>query len=81
VVGLIIFSIATYLSIPAFFNFEKSKMESVICKDFKIKCSIQGKINYSFFPSPRIKLKDFIIHVKNLKIRSLLIILKNLSMK
>jgi len=61
VVGLIIFSIATYLSIPAFFNFEKSKMESVICKDFKIKCSIQGKINYSFFPSPRIKLKDFII--------------------
>ena len=61
VVGLIIFSIATYLSIPAFFDFEKSKMESVICKDFKIKCSIQGKINYSFFPSPRIKLKDFII--------------------
>ena len=59
--GLIIFSVAIYLSIPAFFNFEKSKMESVICKDFKIKCSIQGKINYSFFPSPRIKLKDFII--------------------
>ena len=59
--GLIIFSIAIYLNIPAFFNFEKSKMENIICKDFKVKCSIQGKINYSFFPSPRIKLKDFII--------------------
>ena len=59
--GLIIFSIAIYLSIPAFFNFEKSRMESAICKDLKIKCSIQGKIKYSFFPSPRIKLKNLII--------------------
>ena len=52
VAGLIIFSIAIYLSIPAFFNFEKSKMESVICKDLKIKCTIQGKIKYSFFCTP-----------------------------
>ena len=31
-----------------------------LCKDFNIKCSIQGKVRYSFLPSPRIKIKDII---------------------
>ena len=44
-----------------FFNYDKSKLENTICKDLNIKCSIQGKINYSFYPSPRIKIKDLII--------------------
>ena len=44
-----------------FFNYDKSKLENTICKDLNIKCSIQGKIRYSFYPSPRIKIKDLII--------------------
>ena len=44
-----------------FFNYDKSKLENIICTDFKIKCSINGKIRYSFLPSPRIKIKDLVI--------------------
>ena len=44
-----------------FFNYDKSKLENTICKNLNIECSIQGKINYSFLPSPRIKIKDLII--------------------
>ena len=36
-------------------------MANKICQGFNIKCSIQGKIGYNFFPSPRIKLNNFII--------------------
>ena len=50
-----------YLSIPSFYNYNKSNIESVICKNLNINCQIKGKVNYSFFPSPRIKLKNFII--------------------
>ena len=50
-----------YLNIPMFFNYDKSKLENTICKNLNIKCSIQGKINYRFYPSPRIKIKDLII--------------------
>ena len=44
-----------------FFNYDKSKLENIICKDLNIECSIDGKIKYSFWPSPRIKIKDLII--------------------
>ena len=57
-VGLIIFSFFIYLSIPIFFNYNKSNLENVICKGINLNCSIKGKINYSFFPSPRLKLND-----------------------
>jgi len=60
-VGFIIFVALIYLSIPMFFNFDKSRLENTICKGFNIKCSIHGKIKYSFLPSPRIKIKDLII--------------------
>ena len=59
--GLIIFTIFVYLNIPMFFSYDKLKIENTICKDFNIKCSIQGKIRYGFFPTPRIKFKNFII--------------------
>ncbi len=57
-----------YLSIPAFFSYDKSKVEDFICKDLKAKCSITGKIKYSFIPSPRIKIKDLLIKDKSKKI-------------
>ena len=60
--GLIFFSFFVYLSIPIFFNYNKSNIENVICEGINIKCSIKGKINYSFFPSPRLKLKDIKIN-------------------
>jgi len=59
--GFIIFSVLIYLTIPMFFNYDKSKLENMICKDLNIKCLIDGKIGYSFLPSPRIKIKDLII--------------------
>ena len=59
--GFIIFAAFIYLSIPMFFNYDKLKLENTLCSDLNIKCSIQGKIKYSFFPSPRIKIKDLII--------------------
>jgi len=61
VAGTVVFAAFIYLNIPMFFNYDKSKLENTICKNLNIKCSIQGKINYSFYPSPRIKIKDLII--------------------
>ena len=60
-----------YLSIPNFLNYDKSKIEKIICQGINVKCSIKGEIGYSFFPSPRLKLnelviKDFIDANKNL---------------
>ena len=43
------------------FVITKTEMEKKICGDHNIKCSIQGEIKYSFLPSPRIQLKNFII--------------------
>ena len=61
VAGTVVFAAFIYLNIPMFFNYDKSKLENTICKNLNIKCSIQGKINYSFYPSPRIKIKDLLI--------------------
>ena len=37
-------------------------VEKRICKDLNIECLIKGKINYSFFPTPRINIKDLIVN-------------------
>ena len=56
-----------YLVTPTFFNYEKSKIEQIICKNKNIICSIKGKVNYSFYPTPRIKIKDLIIYNSPIK--------------
>jgi len=61
--GLIIFTIVAYLSTPLFFEYDKSKIENLICKGLNAKCVIKGKINYSFIPSPRIKIRN--LEIKN----------------
>ena len=61
IAGLFVFTVFVYLNIPMFFNYNKLEIENTICRDLDIQCSIQGKIKYSFLPSPRIKFKDFII--------------------
>jgi len=51
-----------YLLIPEFYSYNKSKLESRICKNQNIKCSIKGKVNYSFYPTPRINIKNLIVN-------------------
>ena len=50
-----------YLNIPAFYKYEKSNIETKVCSGLNVKCKIRGKIKYSFFPSPRINVNNFII--------------------
>jgi len=62
--SLTVFVTFLYLSIPSFYNYDQSKIESYICKNKSIECIIKGKINYSFIPSPRIKIKNITINDK-----------------
>ena len=55
IVGLI------YISIPFFYNYDKSKIERQICKAQNVKCSIKGKVGYSIYPTPRIKITNIVI--------------------
>ena len=54
-----------YVSIPLFYTYNKSDITKIICVDDKIKCLIKGKINYSFFPNPRINIKQVTIQKNN----------------
>jgi len=56
--AFIILALSIYSSIPIFYKFDKKYIQDVLCEGIKIKCEIKGKINYSFFPSPRIKVRD-----------------------
>ena len=57
----IFLSIFIYLSIPYFYDYNKLKIKNLICKEYNLECEINGKIKYSFYPSPRIKLNNIII--------------------
>ena len=59
--GFFIFAIFTYLSLPFFYTFNKSNIQSALCQKTKLKCIIESNISYSFFPSPRIKFDNFLI--------------------
>jgi hypothetical protein len=56
----LVFLLLVYLSIPKFYNFEKSEIEKIACRNIDIKCSINGKIKYNFLPTPRIVIKNLI---------------------
>ena len=51
-----------YLVVPTFYSYDKLEIEKVICKNKNVKCSIKGKVTYSFYPTPRIKIIDLIIN-------------------
>jgi len=77
----IIFFGFLYFAIPTFYNYDKSKIEKIICSyDKNLQCFIKGKISYNFFPSPRINVKKLIIkdslNKKNTFIKS-----ENVSLK
>ena len=51
-----------YLIIPTFYNYDKTSITKAICKNKDIECLIRGEVNYSFYPTPRINIKDLIIN-------------------
>ena len=87
--GAIILLLLIFLNIPLFYSYDKKDVENILCKDFHIKCSIENKIKYSFFPSPRFKISNLIINdfieekkiIGNIKNIELKIPLKNLHKK
>ena len=58
----IIFFGFLYIFIPIFYTYEKSDLEKAICKNENVQCIIKGKVNYTFYPTPRIKIKDLVIY-------------------
>jgi len=59
--GTPIFALIIYLSIPAFFSYDKKNIENILCKELNFECLIKGNINYSVFPSPRLKLTNLVV--------------------
>ena len=51
-----------YLIIPKFYSYDKLKIAKTVCNNQNVECLIKGKIYYSFYPTPRIKIKDLIIN-------------------
>ena len=45
IVSFVVFLVLIYLSIPLFFNYSKTKIETMVCQGINIKCKIEGKIN------------------------------------
>ena len=80
VVAFVIFTGLVYLIIPTFYNYDKSKIEKIICKNKNIECLIKGEINYSFYPTPRIKIKDLVIN-DLLEKKNTLLIAKSVAIK
>jgi len=80
IVAFVIFSGFIYLVIPTFYNYDKSKIEKIICENKNIECLIEGKINYRFYPTPRIKIKDLVIN-DLLEKTNMLLIAKNVAIK
>jgi len=71
--GFVIFVGFVYVTIPMFYSYDKSGIEKIICKNKNIECFINGKVNYSFYPTPRVKIKDLVIKdfiTKNTLIRA-----------
>ena len=59
--GALVFIFLIYLTSPLFFKYNESLIKNSLCKDLNIKCSIKGKVSYSIFPSPRLKIKNITI--------------------
>lgn len=52
-----------YIIIPTFYTYNKTIIQKVICKNNNVECIIKGKITYSFFPTPRLKVKNLMINI------------------
>ena len=63
--AFIIFFGFLYLAIPTFYNYDKSSIKKILCKNSNLECIIKGKVKYRFYPTPRLKIEDLV--VKELK--------------
>ena len=61
-VVFVIFMGFVYVVIPKFYSYDKSKIAKIVCNNQNVECLIKGKVYYSFYPTPRIKIKDLIIN-------------------
>ena len=61
-VVFVIFMGFVYVVIPKFYSYDKSKIAKTVCIYQNVECLIKGKVYYSFYPTPRIKIKDLIIN-------------------
>ena len=61
-VVFVIFMGFVYVVIPKFYSYDKSKIAKTVCSNQNVECLIKGKVYYSFYPTPRIKIKDLIIN-------------------
>jgi len=61
-VVFVIFMGFVYVVIPKFYSYDKSKIAKTVCNNQNVECLIKGKVYYSFYPTPRIKIKDLIIN-------------------
>jgi hypothetical protein len=68
----IIFFGFLYIIIPTFYTYNKTVIQKTICKSDNVECTIKGKITYSFFPTPRLKIKDLIINIPSNNKKALL---------
>ena len=68
----IIFFVLLYIIIPTFYTYNKSALQKIICKSDNVECIIKGKLTYSFFPTPRLKIKDLIINIPSNNKKALL---------
>ena len=83
VLGFIFFVVFVYLSIPLFFDYDKSKevIKEKISKNFQIKIDIKGDIKYRYLPYPHLKIekveiKDFFGNSKtNAKIKDIKVLI------
>jgi len=66
-----VFLVFIYLILPSFFKYNKLDLEKTICENQNIKCSIEGKIKYNFFPTPKIIIKNIEVYDFNNKKDSL----------
>jgi len=51
-----------YLVVPKFYSYDKLKIQKIICSNNEINCLIKGKVYYSFYPTPRIKISDLVVN-------------------
>ena len=58
----VIFMGFVYVVIPKFYSYDKSKIAKIVCNYQNVECLIKGKVYYSFYPTPRIKIKDLILN-------------------
>ena len=51
-----------YVTIPTFYNYDKSLIEKICKKQSQnIECLVRGEINYRFYPTPQINVKKVIV--------------------